>query len=492
VPGFEDLHLTGAAAAALETLGWNAADSLARESAPTAARGHNLVVVAPHAPAFAAPALAGLLSRLGGESRGRALLVVPASEVDEWGGLAHALAGDLPLRIQSAHGEARALRRLRAGELDLLIAPAETALALVQRSALRTSELAAIVLAWPESLDADDALMTLMQDLPRDAQRIVFTAAGDRVTDLVERFARKAMTVGAPAADAAPSPPATAGPVRVVSVGWNERAQALGRLLEALDPASLAIWAADRRHAADIAAAVPLGDPTITLATGDGVQGDVPRAALVVAFDPPPPARLRQLIAAGDVVLLVPATADAYVARVAAPRRPLRLPGLIETATHAAAGLRAAIVRAIEERPSDRALLTLSPLFERYDAAAVAAALFELWRGTDTPAAVPAAAAAEPATARVFVGVGRTDGATANDFVAVLTKDLRVERSAIGRIELKDGFSLVEVPAGDAEKIAAGLNGMTIRKKRVVSRVDRGPTRTAGRGGAAGARPRRG
>ncbi len=82
-----------------------------------------------------------------------------------------------------------------------------------------------------------------------------------------------------------------------------------------------------------------------------------------------------------------------------------------------------------------------------------------------------------PATAKVFVGVGKKDGATANDFVAVLTKELRVDRSKIGRIELRDAYSLIEIPAQEAEKVAAGLNGTTVRRKRVTARVDRGPTR---------------
>jgi hypothetical protein len=68
----------------------------------------------------------------------------------------------------------------------------------------------------------------------------------------------------------------------------------------------------------------------------------------------------------------------------------------------------------------------------------------------------------------------------------VLTKEVRVERGKIGRVELRDGFALVEVPAQDAERIAAALSGTTIRRRRVTARVDRGtPGRpTAARGGA--------
>ena len=50
--------------------------------------------------------------------------------------------------------------------------------------------------AWPELLPDDDSVMPLMQDLPREAQRIVYTADPARVNVWVDRYARKALTVG--------------------------------------------------------------------------------------------------------------------------------------------------------------------------------------------------------------------------------------------------------------------------------------------------------
>ena len=82
-----------------------------------------------------------------------------------------------------------------------------------------------------------------------------------------------------------------------------------------------------------------------------------------------------------------------------------------------------------------------------------------------------------PATSKIFVGIGKKDGATVNDLVAVLTKEVRVDRTRIGRVELKDAYALVEIPAQEAERIAGALNGTTIRRKRVTARVDRGPAR---------------
>ena len=84
-----------------------------------------------------------------------------------------------------------------------------------------------------------------------------------------------------------------------------------------------------------------------------------------------------------------------------------------------------------------------------------------------------------PATARIYVGVGKKDGATVSDLVAVLTKEVRVDRGKIGRVELRDAYSLVELPAQEAEGIARALSGATIRRKRVTARVDRGPAKPA-------------
>jgi ATP-dependent RNA helicase DeaD len=463
VPTFEDLHLKAPIAAALETLGWSADDARAREAAPTAARGNNLVVYTPPVPAHAAPGLAGVLSRL--LEGGRGLLLAPASQLDEWGALVHDLSRDSGLRVQVAHGMSRAMRRLRTGALDLVIASPETALILATRSALRMEEVTALVLAWPETWADEDTITPLMQDLPKEAVRVIYTADAERMGPLVERYARKALTIGGPI-ESLP----TVGPVRTVGVPWTRRVAAVADLVELLDPASLVIWTVDRSRHAAISQVVSAGEPEVRLVTGDA-----PATGTVIAFDLPTGDRLRQLLGAGEVVLLVPPEAEGYVARIAAPRRPLQLPSLVDSVMDVASGQRATITKAIEQGKPNRALLTLAPLFERHDPAAVAAALFDLWTSAAPPAASPLPDI--PATSKIYVGLGKKDGATANDFVAVLTKELRFERGKIGRIELRDAYSLIEIPAQDAEKLAGALNGTTVRRKRVTARVDRGPTR---------------
>ena len=61
-----------------------------------------------------------------------------------------------------------------------------------------------------------------------------------------------------------------------------------------------------------------------------------------------------------------------------------------------------------------------------------------------------------------------------NDIVAALTREAGVEAASIGRIEIREMFSLVEVPAAEAEEIAQKIAGRTIRRRTVNARVDRG------------------
>jgi ATP-dependent RNA helicase DeaD len=468
----EYLQLTPSVAHALAELGWSAEDPRVRDAAPTAARGHNLAVVSPPAAAYGAPALAGLAARLQKrEVPGPAVLLCPEAELEEWGMLATTLLGRSDVRVEVARGASRAGKRLQGGAIDLLVASSLSIAALNARGAIKGERIGAVVLGGPERWPDLQLLVPLMADVPQDHQRIILAGAPERAAELTGRYARKALVLGAPA----DVPPKAQGPVRTVTVGWNRRIAALAELVELLDPASLVVWTADRSRHGAIAATLPGADGSVRV-----VIGDAPHAEVVIAFDPPDPPRLGQLLQAGDVVLLAPPGTEPYIDRIASPRRPLRLPGPLDVAADSAAQRRGAIARAIETGRSEQALLSLAPLFERFDATAVAAAVYDLWvEAGSRPAAVPQAAPAPAvaATAKVFVGVGKSDGATPSDLVAVLTKEVRVARDKIGRIELRDAYSLVELPAQDAERIASALNGATIRRKRVVARIDRGRAR---------------
>lgn len=451
------------------------------EAAATVERGHNLVAVIPPAAAYAVPAIAALGRRLAATPGSRALLLTPTDTIADWAAACSRGAGE-HVRVLASATPARAARQLRAGGVDLLITSPEVAVELTGRSVLKPDALHALVLAWPEHWAEDDTLAAIMQDAPKDAQRLVFTARPETVTGLVERYARKALTVGAPAVGAPGLAPA--GPVRTVIVPWSRRSAALAELADLLDPASMEVWCLDEVGVAEARAA--LAGREANASVGTAVRGG---AELVVAYDPPTPACLRELLAAGSVVLLASPVAAPYLHQIAGPDRPLRLTGAADAAQSAAATSRAAIAAVLERGVPDAGLLALSPLFERYDPAAVAAALYDLWRGGAQAVehAAPQEAAQTATTGKVWVGIGKKEGASANDLVAVLTKEVRVDRSVIGRIELREGFCLVELPAGMVERVASGLDGRMIRGRKVTARADRGVIR----GERGPARPKR-
>src|SRR5436190_432963 len=122
----------------------------------------------------------------------------------------------------------------------------------------------------------------------------------------------------------------------------------------------------------------------------------------------------------------------------------------------------------------DAELALLDPLFERFDPAEVAAALLALQReagGGMRDAVV--AAPVEGARVKVFVGLGKKDRASAKDLVGALIREAGVPKGDIGRIDVRETFSLVEVAAGAADRAVRGLTGTTIRGRRVLARLDR-------------------
>jgi ATP-dependent RNA helicase DeaD len=138
-------------------------------------------------------------------------------------------------------------------------------------------------------------------------------------------------------------------------------------------------------------------------------------------------------------------------------------------------------------------LLALEPLFERYDAAEVAAAAVALLRKgggsgreQDTGRAESAAAraTATPSWAKLFVGVGERDGLRAGDLLGAITGEADVPGDSVGKIEIKESHSIVEVHDSVARRVIQAINGTTIKGRSVRADYDR-PRRTTAK------RPRR-
>jgi len=69
--------------------------------------------------------------------------------------------------------------------------------------------------------------------------------------------------------------------------------------------------------------------------------------------------------------------------------------------------------------------------------------------------------------------VGKKDRASAKDLVGALIREAGLAKSDIGRIDVRDSFSLVELAPSAAQQAVQKLAGATIRGRRVTPRLDR-------------------
>jgi ATP-dependent RNA helicase DeaD len=411
-----------------------------------------------------------------------------------------------------------------ASEAEVVFGTPAALLERVAGSALKLDGVEALVVDGAtalQSLGEMAGLDTLLDQLPRTAQRILVTAAlTPELGDLVERRVKKAMHYppGAASPEAAEPPPARGELGYVVSAA-PEKLEILTRLLrnargtgapptlfcrtderaaelaEALAQRGFAVGELDDEErevgvAASEATREELGDPTRTISFDvplDEAQllarheGDDAAAILIAARELP---HLRELARRAGLVLR-------------------SIPAPHPEGEEALARFRGALRRAMEEEDLSAEILLLEPLLEEYSAVEVAAAAAALLRQRSAPlAAQPESAPARPATpagkatgfTRLYFGVGSRDGVRPGDLVGAITGETGVKGGQVGRIEIRDTFSLVEVEAAVAEEVMRGVNGTTIKGRAVRVDMDRGRPQTQRRAPTrrTGARPPRG
>ena len=119
--------------------------------------------------------LAGLLDRLQKTPSGPALALCPPEAVEEWARVAARIARGTGLQVSAAHAPGRLTRLIKSDAVHLAFASPETAYELIRRAALKLDAVSAILLLWPEAWSEGDLLGTLLQDVPKETQRIVVT-----------------------------------------------------------------------------------------------------------------------------------------------------------------------------------------------------------------------------------------------------------------------------------------------------------------------------
>ena len=373
-----------------------------------------------------------------------------------------------PLHV--ATGLARTASLLGAAAIRTLVAAPADALALIRRTALKLAGTARIVVAWPEmalELGHSEVLDTLLSETV-SAQRLIITADETAVADFLERHARRAPLLHAARLPSTPGPG-----VRYVVTPAGTRAAAFQAVLDVTNPPGAVVWD-------------PTGELSDAPYDASGVRAleqDI-TANLGVALDLPDATTLAALLgAAREVVVLVSAHGVPYLEKLAQPVRPLRVAGEADRARERLFELRQRLRERLAAGELDGQLLALEPLFDEYDPALVAAAAAAF-----SPGPPPERASEEevPAWVRVRIEAGSRDSLRVGDIVGVLLNSVGLAKPDVGKVDLRDRFTLIEVRAGAAERAVAGLAGAIVRGHRLSARMDHGSGRgrtEAGRGG---------
>ena len=485
-----DLGIHEQLVAAAAAQGIVEATALQAASTPVLRRGGNAVLNASSGAGITAawglPLFDRLLQQEAGAEGPRALVLAPTEE--RASRLAYALARfGAPVGLRT-----RALGSgwNRSAPADVLVATPQAALDAVEHSALKLDALVAAVLTEFDvmhKLGGTDAVDTLSALLPRDAQRVVTAAEiSDVVEHYIEGHVRRALIIPARAADTRErdSVPATTGTVAFAIAPDEHKEEILVRLLDGRTEARPIVVTRSELGADQLQAALALrGFETGGPATG-GVRVEAapnaPATGANISYDVPFDAEmLRALHRSGGVVLAAPREMP-HLRRIAAEAGlALQAERVEPHATDALGEYRRTIKLAVHNEDIDAQLAVLDPLFQEFSAAEVAAALSALLRRR-TPATPvrPAAAAAPPvagvqsggAAARLFISLGAKDNIRPADLVGAITNEAGVKGDQVGKIDIRETFSVVEIDSAVADRVIRALNGTTVRGRSV--RVD--------------------
>jgi ATP-dependent RNA helicase DeaD len=427
-------------------------------------------------------------------------------------------------------------------EAEVLAATPAEVVEAVRASAVKLEGLEAVVVDGAseiESVGGWEALETLFDHVPRDAQRVIVTAqSSDAVDDLASRRVKRAIRYPATAADPksqepTPGPTATVG---YVPVAERDKLDVLARILgggRGGEPPVL--YTRTDERAALVSEALSLrgflasdvgdADADVVVIGSSGLDEDEDEkpGGQVISYDVPADEETLRARHGGEdpgFVLVDPrelghlreiAKRGGFFAQPAGVQGEESVSGSVELRA-----FRGELRRALREEDLVAQMLILEPLFEDFTPTEIAAAASALLRKklpaapaapTAADAMPPAAAAARDRTTarlsrpapggfaetgagpagaaftRLFVSLGERDGVRANDLVGAIAGEADIKGSDIGKIEIRDTFSIVEVPADAAERVIASLNGTTIRSRSVRVDYDRQRKPAGGPGG---------
>jgi ATP-dependent RNA helicase DeaD len=505
---FEDLGIAPELAEALSAEGIEAPTPLQTDAIPVIRKGNNIVLEAGPGSGLLVAWTTGLLARIDAGEEGPRALVLCATDdaADDLAEAAARLTVTTDHRVAALGGS-----WVLADRAHLLFATPGRVLDLAAAGDLSLSAVEAAVVDQAqliESVGHLESVERVFDYLPEGTQRILSALPmTPAVADLVDRAFKRTVTIPPPDAQDAPA----RGTVRFRITPEPREAAALNVVEHLLDDGArhALVYCRTEDRAADIGDYLTLhgftagapGDASVPVWLGvdalearseaKGVEGVV-----VVSCDcPTDEDTLDRRHSMGDdnVVILLPREV-AHLKRLGRRTGYETVPFPPAPVTHdAVAQLRDSIDRAMETEDIAPYLVALEPLLARYDAAEVAAAALALLRKKAAPALssaplkTPSAAAqatGTPSWAKLFVTVGERDGLLKGDLVGAIIGEAGVPGDAVGRIDIRESHSLVEVHDVMARQVIQALNGTTIKGRSVRADFDRprrSPPRTQAR-----------
>lgn len=475
---FQELKLDGELLARVERLGYLRPTALQREAVPVIARGTTVVGTASAGSGKTLAYTLGLAARLDPDTTSlQALVLRPTDDA------AAATADSLHTVMQARQLRVQVCRPAERVNAHVAVASPATALSAVEHSTVKLADLSAIVVDGAAAifdLDGGAALETLSGQVPKEAQRVLLTSRlSDQVEDWIERHARRARKLVYLPAEIEP----LGGSVEYFA---GPRAVWLPHLTALLASGGASRTANCRILCPTEAQANALAHRLAVRGFGAGVEDDgadvridwreaaASDAALSVLWGAPPDLDtfLPRVRDAGRAVVFTEPDELGHVHRLAA-RVQTELQGLKtrapEESHQSLQATREALLAAARERDLEPYVLLIEPLFEHYTPVEIAAAATALLRESEPSAPAPRL----PAWTRLYFAVGRRDGIRPADIVGAIAGESPASGDEIGRIEIRDTHSLVEIAAPVADQVIKALARTTIRGRPANVRVFR-------------------